>query len=60
MKYDFKGTSKDKAFVSGSNKWTAVGGTGMFAGAKASGTRIAKGAEEGGVIFDCKGTYTLK
>ena len=59
VKYDFKGTSKDKAFVSGSNKWTVVGGTGMFAGAKGSGTCIAKGAADG-VTFDCKGTYTLK
>jgi len=51
--------TKDKV-MSGSNKWTVVGGTGMFAGAKGSGACTAKGAADGSITFDCKGTYTLK
>jgi hypothetical protein len=59
VKYDFKGMTKDKV-MSGSNKWTVVGGTGMFAGAKGSGACTAKGDADGSITFDCKGTYTLK
>jgi hypothetical protein len=57
--YTFNGTSKDKVFQTGSNKWTVVGGTGMFAGAKGGGTCTAKGSPDGTVNFECKGTYTL-
>lgn len=57
--YAFEGTSKDKAFQMGSNKWTFVSGTGMMKGAKGSGTCKAKGTPDGGIDFDCTGTYTL-
>ena len=57
--YTFTGTSKDKVMVSGSNNWTLTGGTGMLKGAKASGTCAAKGSPDGGMTFDCTGTYTL-
>ena len=57
--YTFEGTSRDKVFQVGSNKWTFVEGTGMLKGAKASGTCTAKGSPDGGIIFDCTGTYTL-
>ena len=56
--YTFTGTSKDKAMVSGSNKWSLTGGTGMLKGGKASGTCTAKGGPDG-TTFDCMGTYTL-
>lgn len=56
--YTFTGTSKDKVMVSGSNKWSLTGGTGMLKGAKASGTCTAKGGPDG-TTFDCTGTYTL-
>ena len=57
--YRFEGTSKDKVFQMGSNKWTFVSGTGLMKGAKGSGTCKAKGNAEGGIDFDCTGTYTL-
>lgn len=57
--YTFQGTSKDKAFQTGSNKWTFVSGTGMMKGAKGSGTCRAKGTPDGGIEFECTGTYSL-
>jgi hypothetical protein len=60
VSYDFKGTSKNKVFQSGTNKWTVVGGTGMLAGAKGGGTCTAKGNPDGSAEYECKGTYTLK
>lgn len=57
--YTLTGTSKDKVMVSGSNKWTLTGGTGMLKGAKASGTCTAKGNADGSATFECTGTYTL-
>ena len=57
--YTFEGTSKDKVFQMGSNKWTFVDGTGMMKGAKGSGTCKAKGGPDGSIMFDCTGTYTL-
>jgi len=57
--YTFTGTSKNNAMVSGSNKWTLTGGTGMLKGAKASGTCTAKGNPDGTADFECIGTYTL-
>ena len=59
VRYDFKGTSKDKVFQTGSNKWSVVGGTGMFKGAKGSGSCTAKGNPDGSANFECQGTYTL-
>jgi hypothetical protein len=57
--YTLTGTSKDKVMVSGGNKWTLTGGTGMLKGAKASGTCTAKGNPDGSATFECTGTYTL-
>jgi hypothetical protein len=57
--YQFQGTSKDKVFQAGSNKWTFVSGTGMMKGAKGSGTCKAKGNPDGGIDFECTGTHTL-
>ena len=57
--YTFEGTSKDKAFQMGSNKWTFVSGTGMMKGAKGSGTCKAKGNADGTTDFECTGTHTL-
>ena len=57
--YTFTGTSKNNMMVSGSNKWTLTGGTGMLKGAKASGTCTAKGNPDGSADFECMGTYTL-
>ena len=57
--YTFEGTSKDKVFQMGSNKWTFVSGTGMMQGAKGSGTCKAKGTPDGGAEFECTGTHTL-
>lgn len=59
VRYTFTGTSKNNMIVSGSNKWTIVGGTGMFKGAKGSGTCTAKGNPDGSADFECIGTYTL-
>ena len=55
-----KGMTKDGQFVSGSNKWTMVGGTGKFAGIKGEGSCAGKGDGAGGATWDCTGTYTLK
>ena len=57
--YTFEGTSKDKAFQMGGNKWTFVSGTGMMKGAKGSGTCKAKGTPDGGAEFACTGTHPL-
>ena len=57
--YTFEGTSRDEVFQIGSNKWTFVDGTGMMKGAKATGTCTAKGSPDGGILFECAGTYTL-
>jgi hypothetical protein len=57
--YTLTGTSKDKMMVSGSNKWTLTGGTGMLKGVKGSGTCTAKGNPDGTTDFECTGTYTL-
>ena len=58
--YTLSGVSKDKMFVSGSNKWQATSGTGKFKGISAGGTCSAKGASDGSATFDCTGTYTIK
>jgi hypothetical protein len=54
-----KGTLKDGQLQSGNNKWSMVGGTGKFAGAKGSGTCQGKGNPDGTVTWDCQGRYTL-
>ena len=57
--YTLTGRSKDKVMVSGANKWTLTGGTGMLKGAKASGTCTAKGNADGSLNLECSGSYTL-
>jgi hypothetical protein len=59
VSYTFTGTSKNNKMVSGSNKWTFTGGTGMLKGAKGGGTCKAKGDPDGSATFECSGTYTL-
>lgn len=59
LSYTFSGMSQNNMMVSGSNKWTITGGTGMFKGAKGSGTCTAKGNPDGTANFECSGTYTL-
>jgi hypothetical protein len=59
VSYTFTGTSKNKVMVSGSNKWTLTGGTGMLKGVKGTGTCTAKGNPDGTANFECSGTYTL-
>jgi hypothetical protein len=59
VSYTFTGTSKNNQMVSGTNKWTITGGTGVLKGAKGSGTCTAKGNPDGTANFECAGTYTL-
>jgi hypothetical protein len=59
VSYTFTGTSKNNVMVSGSNKWTFTGGTGMLKGATGGGTCTAKGNGDGTANFECSGTYTL-
>jgi hypothetical protein len=57
--YTLTGVSKDGKPVAGSNKWTAVGGTGKFKGATGSGT--CKGTvfnADGSANYDCTGNIT--
>lgn len=54
------GVSKDGKLVSGSNKWTAVGGTGKFMGATGGGTCKGGGSADGSTTFDCTGNITVK
>ena len=59
VSYTFTGTSKNKLMVSGSNKWTFTGGTGMLKGVKGNWTCTAKGNGDGTANFECNGSYTL-
>jgi hypothetical protein len=59
VSYTFTGTSKNNMMVSGTNKWTFTGGTGMLKGAKGGGTCTAKGNPDGTANFECSGSYTL-
>ena len=59
VSYTFTGTSKNNVMVSGSNKWTITGGTGILKGAKGGGTCTAKGNPDGTANFECTGSYTL-
>ncbi len=60
--YSYEGTAtmKNGQFVSGTDKWKAIRGTGKFAGIKASGSCSGTGGADGGVVWSCDGTYTLK
>jgi len=59
VSYTFTGASKSKVMVSGSNKWTMTGGTGMLKGVKGNGTCTAKGNADGTANYECSGSYTL-
>ena len=59
ISYEATGTTANKQFQSGSNKWTVTGGTGKFAGAKGSGSCKGKGNPDGSANFDCTGSVTL-
>src|SRR5258705_8410263 len=52
------GVSKDGKLVSGSDKWTVVGGTGKFKGATGSGMCKGTGSPDGSSTFDCTGSIT--
>ena len=56
--YETASTTKDGAMVSGSNKWKITGGTGKMKGMKGSGTCKLAPTADGGLTFDCSGTYT--
>lgn len=57
--YTFTGVAANNVMQSGSNKWTAISGTGKFKGIKGSGTCTAKGNADGSAVYDCIGTYTM-
>lgn len=57
--YTLTGVSKDGKPVSGSNKWTAVGGTGKFKGATGSGSCKGTGNPDGSANYDCTGNITV-
>ncbi|HYN07231.1 MAG TPA: hypothetical protein VES67_07555 [Vicinamibacterales bacterium] len=57
--YTFTGVSSNSKLQTGTNKWAATSGSGKFKGITASGTCTAKGAADGGAVFDCVGTYTI-
>jgi hypothetical protein len=57
--YTFTGVSKDGKPVSGTDNWTAVGGTGKFKGATGKGTCSGKGNPDGSVNFECTGNITV-
>jgi len=54
----FQGTALMKEGTS-SGKWSYTGGTGNLKGIKGQGTYKGKAAEDGSVIFDIEGEYTL-
>ena len=53
------GVTKDGKLVSGSDKWTVVGGTGKFKGATGSGACKGTGNPDGSNTFDCKGNIKV-
>jgi hypothetical protein len=56
--YTTTGVSKDGKMVEGANKWTVVGGTGKFKGAKGSGTCKGTPNPDGSSTFGCTGNIT--
>ena len=60
MHYSFEGTSTMKAgaLVSSQIKWTILRGTGKAAGMKGSGSCKGTGTPDGGVNWECTGSYT--
>jgi hypothetical protein len=57
--YEMKGTLKNGALVSGSDKWTLSEGGGKLKGAKASGTCKGAGNPDQTATWDCAGEYTM-
>ncbi|MGH9703625.1 MAG: hypothetical protein ACRD4K_09640, partial [Candidatus Acidiferrales bacterium] len=57
--YQTTATVKDGVMQTGSNKYQISGGTGKMKGIKGMGSCKLSGTAEGGVEFDCTGTYTL-
>ncbi len=57
--YSYKGTGTASGgqFVSGSNSWTIIGGTGKLKGVTGKGSCKGKGGPDGTAIWDCEGTY---
>jgi hypothetical protein len=57
--YSYKGTgtTSDGQFVSRSNTWTIIGGTGKFKGVNGKGACKGKGNPDGTATWDCEGTY---
>jgi len=56
--YQSTASMKDGQMQTGSNKWQATSGTGKFKDIKANGACKATGSPDGGIVFDCSGTYT--
>lgn len=56
--FDGSATLKAGALVSAEIKWTILRGTGKVAGIKGSGTCKGTGTPDGGVTWECTGTYT--
>ncbi len=57
--YQTNSTLKAGILQSGQNKYQITGGTGKMKGIKGSGTCKTTGTAEGGLDYDCTGTYTL-
>lgn len=57
--YRFEGTAtlKDETLESAEIKWELLEGTGKLEGIEASGTCKGKGADDGGVTWECEGEY---
>ena len=55
--YTGTGTASGGQFVSGSNTWTIIGGTGKLKGVKGNGACKGKGNPDGTATWDCQGTY---
>jgi hypothetical protein len=57
--YEMKGTLKNGALQSGSDKWTLREGGGKLKGAKASGSCKGVGNPDQTATWDCAGDYTI-
>ncbi len=57
ISYKGTGTASGGKFVSGSETWTILGGTGKFKGLKGKGACKGKGGPDGTSTWDCEGTY---
>ncbi len=57
-RWEGTGTLKGEMLESADIKWELIRGTGKMKGVKASGTCKGKGTAEGGIRWDCTGSYT--